>query len=236
MDFIEWEPIYKEIIEDFGFSREADEESARILSTIIDKKASDMVYNKIRQKIFGKSVIVCGKAAVLYEDLENLFIKHKTLEDKTIIAADGATSLLLNINPLNFRTLNKQHNPNHDEGCLLPDIIVTDLDGDVDDILTAEKRGSLIVIHAHGDNIDKIRTYAPKFKNAIGTTQSRPFDNIYNFGGFTDGDRCVFLAKCLGAKEITLAGFDFDDPTVTKKKMKKLKWARRLLTMLDIVE
>lgn len=211
MNFTEWEPIYTEIIKDFGFSRDADEESARILSTMLDKKESGMIYRQIEQKIAAKSVIVCGKAAILVKDLKNIVLK-----DKTIIAADGATSLLLNID-------------------LLPDIIVTDLDGNIDDILMAEERGSLIVIHAHGDNIDKIKKYVPKFKNVIGTTQSSPFDNIYNFGGFTDGDRCVFLAKHFGAREIILAGFDFEDQTVTDRKRKKLEWAKRLLIILGVV-
>lgn len=211
MNFTEWEPIYTEIIKDFGFSRDADEESARILSTMLDKKESGMIYRQIEQKIAAKSVIVCGKAAILVKDLKNIVLK-----DKTIIAADGATSLLLNID-------------------LSPDIIVTDLDGNIDDILMAEERGSLIVIHAHGDNIDKIKKYVPKFKNVIGTTQSSPFDNIYNFGGFTDGDRCVFLAKHFGAREIILAGFDFEDQTVTDRKRKKLEWAKRLLIILGVV-
>ncbi|BDC36339.1 6-hydroxymethylpterin diphosphokinase MptE-like protein [Candidatus Methanoliparum sp. LAM-1] len=211
MNFTEWEPIYTEIIKDFGFSRDTDEESARILSTMLDKKESGMIYRQIEQKIAAKSVIVCGKAAILVKDLKNIVLK-----DKTIIAADGATSLLLNID-------------------LLPDIIVTDLDGNIDDILMAEERGSLIVIHAHGDNIDKIKKYVPKFKNVIGTTQSSPFDNIYNFGGFTDGDRCVFLAKHFGAREIILAGFDFEDQTVTDRKRKKLEWAKRLLIILGVV-
>jgi len=233
MDFKEWEPIYREIIKDFGFSRDKDEESARILSNIIDKKESDLVYKQIEQKIAGKSVIVCGKSAILVKDLEDIFVDDKILKDKTIIAADGATSLLFNIDPLKIKTFNG-YNLGHFRHHILPDIIVTDLDGNIDDILLAEEEGSLVVIHAHGDNIEKIKKYAPKFKRAIGTTQSRPFDNIYNFGGFTDGDRCVFLAKHFGASQIRLAGFDFDDQTVAEIKKKKLKWAKRLLLMLNI--
>ena len=76
----------------------------------------------------------------------------------------------------------------------------------------------------------------------IGTTQAQPLGNIYNFGGFTDGDRAIFLAVALGAGEITLAGMDFGD-IVTKYsrpnlesdlaeadefKRKKLMYAERL--------
>ena len=35
-----------------------------------------------------------------------------------------------------------------------------------------------------------------------------PTNNVYNFGGFTDGDRSVFLAEELGASQIILVGMD----------------------------
>ena len=89
--------------------------------------------------------------------------------------------------------------------------------------------GSIIVVHAHGDNIDSIVKKVPRLKRVIGTTQSRPLNNVYNFGGFTDGDRCVFLAKHLGAAEIKLVGFDYEDQSVTPRKRKKLSWAKRLI-------
>ena len=63
----------------------------------------------------------------------------------------------------------------------------------------------------------------------MATTQSRQFPGVHNFGGFTDGDRGVFLADAMGAKSIRLVGFDFehpnpkDRPAETKKK--KLDWA-----------
>ena len=48
-----------------------------------------------------------------------------------------------------------------------------------------------------------------KIKNCIGTTQTNPFNKIQNFGGFTDGDRGVFLASHFDAKKIILFGMDF---------------------------
>ena len=47
------------------------------------------------------------------------------------------------------------------------------------------------------------------FKNCIGTTQTKPIGKVNNFGGFTDGDRCVFLADNFKAKKIILLGMDF---------------------------
>jgi len=132
------------------------------------------------------------------------------LKKYVIIAADGATSVLM-------------------KNGITPEIIVTDLDGNMDD---EAKAGAIMVVHAHGDNMEALKRYVPEMKNVIGTTQSRPLWNVYNFGGFTDGDRCVFLAKEFGAKSITLIGFDFDDENVTPMKKKKLAWAKRLIDMV----
>jgi hypothetical protein len=145
------------------------------------------------------------------------------LKDYVLIAADGATTALI-------------------EQKIAPDIVATDLDGNLDDIMLANVRGANIVIHAHGDNIEKIASLTPFFTSVLGTTQSQPVGNLYNFGGFTDGDRALFLAVALNAKQITMAGMDFGDivtrysrpniETDTAKadefKKKKLIYAERL--------
>jgi hypothetical protein len=80
------------------------------------------------------------------------------------------------------------------------------------------------------------------FKNCIGTTQSKPFSKIQNFGGFTDGDRGVFLANHFEAKRIILFGMDFGNRigkySNTKKtereiKLKKLNKGKLLLEWLS---
>jgi uncharacterized Rossmann fold enzyme len=88
-------------------------------------------------------------------------------------------------------------------------------------------------LHAHGDNIPHLRFWVPRFNGPlVGTTQSRPIPGIYNFGGFTDGDRAAFAAHALGAEKVKLLGFDLDDPTVDPMKRGKLHWARILLRTL----
>ncbi len=69
----------------------------------------------------------------------------------------------------------------------------------MEDIIKVSQMGSIVVFHAHGDNMSKLREYVPQLMKIIGTTPSRPPYGLHNFGGFTDGDRCVFLAKYLGA-------------------------------------
>ena len=105
------------------------------------------------------------------------------------------------------------------------------------------RRKSIFVVHAHGDNIEKLRM-VKKFKNCIGTTQTEPFNKIQNFGGFTDGDRGVFLASHFNAKKIILFGMDFGTRigkfSNTKKsdrkiKLKKLKIGEELLIWLSSI-
>jgi len=123
---------------------------------------------------------------------------------------------------------------------IIPDIIVTDLDGHVPDQIQANLKGARIVLHAHGDNIPEIKHWAPKFKNFISTTQAQPDEenNIYNFGGFTDGDRAVYLGAHFNAKKITLVAFNFEevaDHSYKKNpetKLRKLTWANLLIGMV----
>ncbi len=213
MKFEEWEPIYKLILEDMHFDRLYDERSARLLSKMLEmkarKKIPDVVeIDVLRNAIQGKDVLVCGKAPRLKDDIKNIDVKKYV-----VIAADGATSILLNAG-------------------ITPGIIVTDLDGNMDDEALANEKGAIMVVHAHGDNMDALSAEVPRLKRIIGTTQSKPLKNVYNFGGFSDGDRSVFLAREMGAKSITLIGFDFNDVNVTPLKKKKLMWAEKLIDML----
>jgi 2-amino-4-hydroxy-6-hydroxymethyldihydropteridine diphosphokinase len=218
MNFEAWEPLYLDILEDFGFSRKGDEEAAEELSVLISSlcpEETKSIRDGIESMVVGRRAVVCGNAPSLASELEGLLSGLDLSSDKrsfAFIAADGATSTLL-------------------KAGVVPDVIVTDLDGDVEEIIRSRSLGSLVVVHAHGDNIDKLKSYVPRLGCVIGTTQSRPVRLVENFGGFTDGDRCVFLAKSLGASKITLIGFDYDDPGVTPRKAKKLMWARKLVDM-----
>jgi uncharacterized Rossmann fold enzyme len=213
MDFAAWEPIYERILEDFGFDRAGDEEAAQVLSLMLTEK-NTVSLSEFRAIISGKPVLVCGNAPKLRKELLEI-----DLSTFVIIAADGAAAVLM------------------DTG-RVPEVICTDLDGnseaDIKKEILACEQGSIVLIHAHGDNIDKLEKYVLRFKRFIATTQARPFDKVYNFGGFSDGDRCVFVAREFGAEKIKLAGFDFEDPDVNPIKKKKLEWAKELIELLGI--
>ena len=195
MEFGLWEKYYTEILDDFGFSREKDEESAHLLDEILSTEGC-LTLNDLGEIVgFSDKYIVFGAGPSIKEHIQMLKEDYD-LRGYVLVAADGATTAMI-------------------EEKIVPDIVVTDLDGNIDDILLANLRGANIVIHAHGDNMERIASLSSFFNNVLGTTQAQPVGNLYNFGGFTDGDRAIFLAVALGASEITLAGMDFGD-IVTK--------------------
>ncbi len=111
------------------------------------------------------------------------------------------------------------------------DMIVTDLDGPMDKIMKDED--SIKVVHAHGDNIEKLREYVPKLRGLVlGTTQSIPLRNVRNIAGFTDGDRSVIMGTIIGAKKIFIHGFDYTSPMDEPKDEKR----RKMLFGKDIID
>jgi uncharacterized Rossmann fold enzyme len=119
------------------------------------------------------------------------------------------------------------------ENGVTPDAVFTDLDGADDFFLSLNRGGALMVVHAHGDNIPQLLSWVPRFEGpVVGTTQAAPLPHVYNFGGFTDGDRAVFAAEDLGASSVNIIGFDLDDPSVDPLKRGKLRLARELLALL----
>jgi uncharacterized Rossmann fold enzyme len=151
-------------------------------------------------------VTVCGNAPCLKDELDKI--------NGVIFAADAAADVL-------------------DAQGIRPDAVFTDLDGASDRLLELNREGTIVVVHAHGDNIALLKHWVPRFEGPIvATTQGTPLPHVHNFGGFSDGDRAVFAADELGAGQITLIGFDLDDKNVDPVKRGKLIWARKLLALI----
>ena len=194
-----WKKRYSEIRKEFNYSEKKDKESAVILNSIIKKSN---INEKIISLVKDKTVFVIGSGPSLSTAIPILKNFKKTIK----IAADSSVKLLV------------------DNG-IIPDIVITDLDGDESTLKKIGKK-SIFIVHAHGDNIEKLE-FVKKFTKCIGTTQSNPFEKIQNFGGFTDGDRGVFLANHFDAKKIILFGMDFGEKigrhSNTKKSERKIK-------------
>jgi uncharacterized Rossmann fold enzyme len=89
------------------------------------------------------------------------------------------------------------------------DIVVTDLDGDVDHLIEAENNGSLLIVHAHGDNMEQVDSVVPRLGVILGSTQVEPTDRAFLWGGFTDGDRACHVVCDYSPERVILAGMDF---------------------------
>lgn len=207
-----WNEKYATIRKEFKYSEEQDRESAIILDSVLRKNISN---KKIRDQIYGKTVFVVGAGPSLSLAIPKL----KKFKKVVKIVADSAVKPLI-------------------ENRIRPNIVVTDLDGDEYSLKKVGKTDSIFVVHAHADNISKLQL-AENFKNCIGTTQTKPVKKIQNFGGFTDGDRCVFLANHFEAKKIILFGMDFGNrigkysQTKASERQIKLKKLRRAKLLLE---
>ena len=220
MNFNDWKELYSQICRDLKLDETKDEVASFLLDQLIYSYRKNLVSDETLKKLIkDKTVYVFGAAPSLESDIEK---NISLFENETLISADGATSALLKYD-------------------VMPSIIVTDLDGVISDQLNANEQHSILVIHAHGDNMDMIQKTIPQINGLFyGTIQTDPskHEYVHNFGGFTDGDRAVFLADHFQPKEIILCGFDCDSkpgffsyqkPGNEIKKKKKLAWCNKLL-------
>ncbi|NLX49228.1 MAG: DUF115 domain-containing protein [Methanospirillum sp.] len=160
----------------------------------------------LERLIRGRDVTVCGNAPTLVREIGRV--------RGVVLAADGAADVL------------------YARG-VRPGAVFTDLDGATDAFCEMNAAGTIMVVHAHGDNSNLLRRWVPRFSGPIvGTTQGPPLPHVHNLGGFSDGDRAAFAADHLGAATIRFAGFDLDDEAVNPMKRGKLRFARRLLRRL----
>ncbi len=180
---------YDAIRAEFGYDEEADMQSACRLEHILGgggKGRARRAYKILQERIRGRTVFVAGAGPSLHRSLGTI-ARH--VDTCTLIAADTAVKPLI-------------------RSGIAPHVVTTDLDGDIGSHLEASRRGAVMVVHAHGDNMHVLH-HAGSFAICMGTTQSAPVGEIRNFGGFTDGDRAVFLAERCGAGRIILFGMDF---------------------------
>lgn len=198
MELSEWLRIYEQILADLNFSRERDEEAARLISKLGRGKLLEC---KVLECIRGREVAVIGGA-----------YSGERIEEEFVITAGKA------VEKVDFT----------------PSIHVTDMEESLELLLKLQDSGCILVLHAHGDNIHRICKVVPHLRHFVATTQSEPFDRVYNFCGFTDGDRAALIAKKFGAKKIALYGFDFSRGEGLK--LKKLNWAKRILELEGIID
>ena len=164
----------------------------------------DFLKTSISRYFKGRDLVLIGAA-----------INHSlSIPNSSLIVADGALRACL-------------------EKDIIPELIISDLDGYLPDILWATQNGSKIIIHAHGDNISRVHQYSAKL-NPICMTSTYPSDSTFCWGGFTDGDRATMMSLSLGCASIKLLGFDFNkvgsfSGEYSPRKIEKLVWAQRII-------
>lgn len=188
IDKKKWLKWYNYIKKTINLTFELDQKATNLLSKLLKEK-NTVEFGDLLSKFsnFKKAAVIGAGPS-----LEKSITKIKSLDKFTaVVSSNGATSFLI-------------------ENDMIPHIVVTDLDGKIQDIINANKRGALTVIHAHGDNIGYLKKYVRFFSGeVVGSTQVEPRPFVYNFGGFTDGDRGVFLVSHLNIKKVMLIGMDF---------------------------
>jgi uncharacterized Rossmann fold enzyme len=214
VEYERWAPFYEAIRAEFDFPFAREERAAEALVGLLAPAHLLDPLGRVGRRLAGRDAIIVGGAP----DAGPPPVWRLPAVDPppALVAADAATDACL-------------------AARLVPDVIVTDLDGPVPAEIAANHRGSLVVVHAHGDNLEALRRWVPQFPGELaGSWAGPPRPGLLNVGGFTDGDRAAFLSEAVGARRLLLWGFDFErvegePPERRAIKRRKLAWAERLL-------
>ena len=224
---------YQKILKSFHFSQEEDLKARNLLYNLKKQDNPEIIIQKIRTEQIGKKLLFFGAGPNLESHLNQISQKIYTCRSKFfIIAADGSANGLRIVN-------------------IIPDLIISDLDGiSLEDLTFFLQKGVIVIIHGHGDNIVKLQEFSgliQAWNSIICTTQTGAKYPIFNPGGFTDGDRGVYLLHHLADSEKTfwLFGYEFGEyigsfskkefthsKSITILKKMKLKFAQELLQEL----
>ncbi|KTG27181.1 6-hydroxymethylpterin diphosphokinase MptE-like protein [Haloferax profundi] len=204
MRFTEWEPVYVQILDSFGFGRAGDETARDTLASLVTP------FDRSRLAWENKTVAICGAAPTLGDELARVD------DADVIVAASTAADVVLDAGyDLDLMVTDLDKNPE----------TAVSLTESGTPVAAAAHGDNVPAIR------EWVPQFADE--HVLGTTQAAPVGPVVNWGGFTDGDRAAFIADELGAERLVFAGWDFDDPTVDEMKAQKLAWAERLLAWLE---
>jgi uncharacterized Rossmann fold enzyme len=189
MEWSEWRPIYLDIVQRLELDSVMDRKATALLTRILKDIDSRPLLDKLSESIEGKDVVVCGAGPSLEQHVKSLKTRDR-FTDFVVVAADGAVSVLLEQN-------------------VRCDIVATDLDGDIEHLMEMKRRGAILIIHAHGDNMEVVESVVPELGDVLGSTQVEPTHRAFLWGGFTDGDRACHIVSEYRPESVVLAGMDF---------------------------
>lgn len=209
-----WARTYQQICTDLEFDFDDDHAAALELHNLLEARHG----RQLSEHTFrlNRPVVVAGAADTLEDELA----ARPPSANEVLVAADGAVT---GIQAAGFA----------------PHVVVSDLDGDLPRLMELSRAGVPVAVHAHGDNIDRLREWVPQLPGPLLGTRQTPGpapSDIITPGGLGDGDRAVFLAARLGAPRIRLVGFDLHGApgklshhTNLERKRRKMEWSARIL-------
>ncbi len=211
MEFDDWEPWYRQIVDDLGLSMAEDALAGEELIKL--SQGHHIIGTEEIRSLMSGTVTILGASRCLEADIEAYGVEG------TMVVAGSAIDRVLRSD-------------------LSPDVLVTDLDGSSQAHIDCSATGTVLVIHAHGDNRDLMVDILPHIDGSIHLTmQACPVEGTHNYGGFTDGDRAAMMAAHFGSRHIRLLGFDTSEAVTyhgsAANKARKLRWADRLLAIID---
>jgi len=214
----------------FNWTYEADVESAKLLRTACnDHSQADTLgwsasqrqqtLEGLRSRLLRATIVVLVGADASPNQLDRAWPVGTEF-----VAADGAVGACLER--------------------VTPCCVVTDLDGG-EHLEAAVKQGIPLVMHAHGDNVQAWKACLNRWVATppplILTHQTHEkYEDMFNPGGFTDGDRAVCFLHWLGVdvKNMRLVGYSthrvgsWSGQTDPARKLEKLGW---MATVLDTI-
>ncbi len=206
-------------------STQLDYQSAKLLDEILCKLSnSEPFANLCRRYSFNCSLVLMPGPSLKLLNLKKRFLLEYA---DCVVIADSTVEYLLREEYEFTRKLRSKSV-----------FLVTDLDADLGYLVEfAYLAKPVIIVHAHGDNLEKIREIIPvlaRYSSTVTGTCQVLFYGKYVMPcrGFTDGDRAVYISSLISRKVLVL-GFDPSDSIslaskpLTSIKREKLKIAEK---------
>ena len=232
MEWFYWSNFYQEIALELHLDVEKDIAIAENYVEFL-KNINPNGFSHILNEITSKTPVrawIFGAGPSLEKDYK-IFESNYNEHSDIVVVADGASVFLL-------------------EKKINPDMIFSDLDGSISALEYFGNKGTYLILHAHGDNYNIINSEFKSFLKTkyLPTIQTKPkLPFVYNFGGFTDGDRAISaILSWYKNIKVVLLGFTFgaiqgkyskplilkQDSIASEFKIKKLNFAKKYIKEL----
>ncbi len=192
IDLDEWSKLYQWITELLDIDRDLERKRVLMISQYLSMHGYEphIDFSPLRCRC----ALIYGPSPRLYEQVQET--KHLLLKSIPVFVVDGAAKLFIEMD-IPFQ------------------VLVTDLDGGLENVYRCIDSGCIPFIHVHGDNIDLvlklIESLSIEELNRCIFTHQLPEEIPLMVGArsFTDGDRAIAVAYMLGIDSVVLIAMGF---------------------------